>query len=187
MRWSVQFVRETHVKHTTTLTNVQKALLFRRVGRQDREDNDPRIAAGCQHFADQYYFLNEEYGKAFEHLLAANKAYREIGYRRIPEIGRYLIAELVTDLDPVVAKTDVVPQDVGRVLLNLFNNAFYAASDRQQQTNGQDRCFRRIKRRLKSVPEPNVPKGSIRQPDHRSRKTPTGISKVVNQGFTELH
>jgi signal transduction histidine kinase len=31
---------------------------------------------------------------------------------------------------------EVVPQDMGRVLLNLFNNAFYAVNEKQKQVNG---------------------------------------------------
>jgi signal transduction histidine kinase len=33
-----------------------------------------------------------------------------------------------TDFDASIGKIEVVPQDIGRVLLNLYNNAFYAAS-----------------------------------------------------------
>ncbi|MFI5154215.1 MAG: ATP-binding protein [Chitinophagales bacterium] len=33
-----------------------------------------------------------------------------------------------TVFDPTIGQIDVVPQDIGRVLLNLFNNAFYALS-----------------------------------------------------------
>jgi signal transduction histidine kinase len=31
----------------------------------------------------------------------------------------------------------VIPQEIGRVLLNLFNNAFYAVSQKKAQLNGQ--------------------------------------------------
>jgi tetratricopeptide (TPR) repeat protein len=71
-------------------SQAHNAKLFLAVGAQAEQDHDPQIAAVCRHFAGQYYFLNEEYGKAFEQLLAANKAFREIGYRNIPEISRYL-------------------------------------------------------------------------------------------------
>jgi signal transduction histidine kinase/streptogramin lyase len=40
-------------------------------------------------------------------------------------------AEYKTDLDPGLPKINVVPQDIGRVLLNLINNAFYAANMRR--------------------------------------------------------
>jgi signal transduction histidine kinase len=36
-----------------------------------------------------------------------------------------------TDFDPELPKVDVVPQDIGRVLLNLITNAFHAVSDRK--------------------------------------------------------
>ena len=35
--------------------------------------------------------------------------------------------KLVTDFDQSIHKINIIPQDIGRVLLNLFNNAFYAA------------------------------------------------------------
>ena len=31
-----------------------------------------------------------------------------------------------------IGKINVVPQDIGRVLLNLFNNAFYAVNEKQK-------------------------------------------------------
>lgn len=37
-------------------------------------------------------------------------------------------AELIIHLDPTLPLVPVIPQDMGRVLLNLFNNAFYAVS-----------------------------------------------------------
>ena len=39
--------------------------------------------------------------------------------------------ELITDFDPNLGKVAVAPSELGRVLLNLFNNAFYAVRQRQ--------------------------------------------------------
>lgn len=89
LRRYCQFLKDTHAKHGD-LTQTQKAELFLKVGRKAADNHNPQIAAVCEHFAGQYYYLNEEYGKAFEHLLAANRAFRRIGYRNIPEIHRYL-------------------------------------------------------------------------------------------------
>ena len=33
-----------------------------------------------------------------------------------------------TDFDGSIGKISIVPQDIGRVILNLINNAFYAVS-----------------------------------------------------------
>ena len=42
-------------------------------------------------------------------------------------------AKIVTDFDPAVGKVEVIPQDIGRVFLNLLNNAFYAVAQRERQ------------------------------------------------------
>jgi len=41
-------------------------------------------------------------------------------------------AEIKTDFDASIGKINVVPQDIGRVLINLFNNAFYAIGERRK-------------------------------------------------------
>ena len=38
--------------------------------------------------------------------------------------------ELQTNLDPDLPKISVIPQDIGKVLLNLYSNAFYAVNER---------------------------------------------------------
>lgn len=44
-------------------------------------------------------------------------------------------AKFETHLDETVGKINVMPQDIGRVVLNLINNAFYAVSERKK--NGE--------------------------------------------------
>jgi two-component system NtrC family sensor kinase len=41
-------------------------------------------------------------------------------------------ADVKTDFDPDIGKVNMIPQDMGRVLLNLFNNAFYAVSEKKK-------------------------------------------------------
>jgi two-component system, NtrC family, sensor kinase len=41
-------------------------------------------------------------------------------------------ATLNTDLDKSVGKINIIPQDIGRVLLNLYNNAFYAVAEKKK-------------------------------------------------------
>ncbi|HLY68482.1 MAG TPA: ATP-binding protein [Puia sp.] len=38
-----------------------------------------------------------------------------------------------TDFDKGIGKISIIPQDIGRVLLNLFNNAFYAVNEKSKQ------------------------------------------------------
>ena len=42
-----------------------------------------------------------------------------------------------TDFDPSLQKINIIPQDIGRVLLNLYNNAFYAVSEKQKQSGAE--------------------------------------------------
>ena len=37
-----------------------------------------------------------------------------------------------TDFDNAIGKINIVPQDIGRVLLNLYNNAFFAVSEKKK-------------------------------------------------------
>jgi two-component system NtrC family sensor kinase len=41
-------------------------------------------------------------------------------------------AALITDFDPAIGKVEVMPQDLGRVFLNLFTNAFYAVAEKKR-------------------------------------------------------
>jgi two-component system NtrC family sensor kinase len=40
---------------------------------------------------------------------------------------------LQTDFDQTIGKINVVPQDIGRIFFNLYNNAFYAVSEKKKQ------------------------------------------------------
>ena len=41
--------------------------------------------------------------------------------------------EMKTDFDNSIGKINIIPQDIGRVLLNLYNNAFYAVNEKKKQ------------------------------------------------------
>jgi transcription initiation factor IIE alpha subunit len=47
-----------------------------------------------------------------------------------------LLTEIKTEFDESIGKMNVVSQDIGRVLLNLYNNAFYAVNEKRQKLNG---------------------------------------------------
>jgi signal transduction histidine kinase len=58
--------------------------------------------------------------------------YLRLSYHGLRAKDKLFNATIKTDFDPALPKVDVVPQDIGRVLLNLFNNAFYAVKERQE-------------------------------------------------------
>jgi signal transduction histidine kinase len=63
--------------------------------------------------------------------------YMRLAYHGLRAKDKDFNAELVTHFDEKLPKVNVIPQDIGRVLLNLFNNAFYAVNQ-QQKTVGAD-------------------------------------------------
>src|SRR6266498_3795423 len=52
--------------------------------------------------------------------------YLRLSYHGLRAKDKNFNATLQTDFDKSIGKLNIVPQDIGRVLLNLFNNAFYA-------------------------------------------------------------
>jgi signal transduction histidine kinase len=54
--------------------------------------------------------------------------YTRLAYHGIRARDKAFKGEYAADLDPAAGTINVVPQDMGRVVLNLVNNAFHAAS-----------------------------------------------------------
>ncbi|MEQ1743882.1 MAG: ATP-binding protein [Saprospiraceae bacterium] len=59
--------------------------------------------------------------------------YLRLAYHGLRAKDKNFNAGMVTDFDPAIDKVDIIPQDFGRVLLNLINNAFYAVTQRKNQ------------------------------------------------------
>jgi two-component system, NtrC family, sensor kinase len=56
--------------------------------------------------------------------------YLRLSYHGLRAQDKSFNAVLETDFDESIGKIKVVPQDMGRVLLNVFNNAFYAVQEK---------------------------------------------------------
>ncbi len=67
-------------------------------------------------------------------LNALTSEFLRLSYHSVKVKHKELQVELVTDFDERLGLVTVVPQEMGRVLLNLFNNAFDAVQDKKQQT-----------------------------------------------------
>jgi signal transduction histidine kinase len=65
--------------------------------------------------------------------------YLRLSYHGMRARDKSFNATLQTDFDSSLGKINIGPQDIGRVLLNLYNNAFYAVSEKKkQQPEGYD-------------------------------------------------
>jgi two-component system, NtrC family, sensor kinase len=59
--------------------------------------------------------------------------YLRLSYHGLRAKDKNFNSDFKTDFDENMPKIEVIPQDIGRVLLNLINNAFYAVHQRKQQ------------------------------------------------------
>jgi signal transduction histidine kinase len=62
--------------------------------------------------------------------------YLRLSYHGLRAKDKSFNANFKTEFDESIGKIEVVPQDIGRVLLNLYNNAFFAVNEKKKQMNG---------------------------------------------------
>ena len=58
--------------------------------------------------------------------------YLRLSYHGLRAKDKSFNATMNTDFDKSIGNINIIPQDIGRVLLNLYNNAFYAVSERKR-------------------------------------------------------
>ncbi len=62
--------------------------------------------------------------------------YLHLSYHGLLAKEKTFNATLKTDFDESIGNINVIPQDIGRVLLNLYNNAFYVVAERRKVEGG---------------------------------------------------
>ena len=65
---------------------------------------------------------------------ALTDEYLRLAYHGLRAKDKSFNAEIKTEFDDNVGRINVIPQDIGRVVLNLINNAFYAVDERKKDT-----------------------------------------------------
>ena len=60
--------------------------------------------------------------------------YLHLSYQGLRAKDKTFNAALLTDFDEGIGKINVVRQDISRVLLNLYNNAFYAVTEKKKHS-----------------------------------------------------
>jgi signal transduction histidine kinase len=58
--------------------------------------------------------------------------YLRLSYHGLRAKDKSFNATMQTDFDINIGKINIVPQDIARVLLNLFNNAFYSVAEKKK-------------------------------------------------------
>ena len=64
---------------------------------------------------------------------ALAEEYLRLAYHGLRAKDKTFNAHFKTDLDDSIGKINIVSQDIGRVILNLINNAFYAVDEKKKQ------------------------------------------------------
>jgi signal transduction histidine kinase/Tfp pilus assembly protein PilF len=65
--------------------------------------------------------------------------YLRLSYHGLRAKDKSFNADIETDFDNNIGKINIIPQDIGRVVLNLINNAFYAVDEKKKQNlNGYE-------------------------------------------------
>jgi signal transduction histidine kinase len=60
--------------------------------------------------------------------------YLRLSYHGLRAKDKSFNATTKTDFDESIGKINIIPQDIGRVLLNLINNAFYAVDEKKKKS-----------------------------------------------------
>ena len=63
--------------------------------------------------------------------------YLRLAYHGLRAKDKSFNATIKTDFDQNIGNINVIPQEIGRVLLNLITNAFYAVTEKKKQLNGE--------------------------------------------------
>jgi len=63
--------------------------------------------------------------------------YLRLAYHGLRAKDKSFNSKMVTDFDASIGKINIIPQDIGRVILNLITNAFYAVSEKKTLLQAQ--------------------------------------------------
>ncbi|HEU5165848.1 MAG TPA: ATP-binding protein [Chitinophagaceae bacterium] len=70
---------------------------------------------------------------------ALTDEYLRLSYHGLRAKDKSFNATMKTDFDESIGNINIIPQDIGRVVLNLINNAFYAVDEKKKQnSNGYE-------------------------------------------------
>ena len=109
--------------------------------------------------------------------------YMRLAYHGLRAKDKEFNATLTTDFDPTIGKVEVLPQDLGRVFLNLFTNAFYAVAEKKR-LNKNNPAFANYKPEVKIITKLFGGKLYIRVADNGTGMPESVKSKIFQPFFT---
>ena len=70
--------------------------------------------------------------------------YLRLAYHGLRAKDKSFNATIQTNFDETIGNMNIIPQDIGRVLLNLYNNAFYAVDEKKKAIDQGLPTFKRV-------------------------------------------
>ena len=109
--------------------------------------------------------------------------YLRLSYHGLRAKDKSFNATMKTDFDPSIKKINVIPQDIGRVILNLLTNAFYVVNEKKQlNIPGYEPTVSVSTKRLGSKSDSY--KVEIRVSDNGNGIPPKVLDKIFQPFFT---
>lgn len=104
--------------------------------------------------------------------------YLRLSYHGLRAKDKSFNSKMETRFDPGIGNVQLIPQDFGRVLLNLFNNAFYSVAEKmKQQVTGYEPLVSVVTRKLDHQIEILVRDNGMGIPEHV-------VNKIFQPFFT---
>ena len=103
--------------------------------------------------------------------------YLRLSYHGLKAKDKTFQAEFSVDLDPDLPKIAVVPQEIGRVFLNLFNNAFYAVGERMR-TESPERSLGAVTTKYNSLGQTERYKPAVKASTRWIKAVPVNLAEI---------
>jgi len=126
--------------------------------------------------------------------------YLRLAYHGLRAKDKSFNATMKTDYEESIGNINIIPQDIGRVLLNLYNNAFYAVNEKNKNADANyeptvsviikksgDQIFIYVKDNGNGIPQKVVDK--IFQPFFTTKPTGqgTGLGLSLSYDIVKAH
>jgi signal transduction histidine kinase/streptogramin lyase len=105
--------------------------------------------------------------------------YMRLAYHGLRAKDKSFNATLETDFDTSIGEVEIVPQDLGRVILNLFTNAFYVVDEKKKATNDSN-----YKPTVSVITKKDKDSVIIKVKDNGSGISKSAIKKIFEPFFT---
>ncbi|MEO8111359.1 MAG: ATP-binding protein, partial [Ginsengibacter sp.] len=109
--------------------------------------------------------------------------YLRLSYHGLRAKDKSFNADFKTDFDESIGKINIVPQDIGRVLLNLYNNAFYAVNEKLRQAQPDSNYEPKVAISTKAVKPPLGGLGVLLTVTDNGNGIPQNIVDKIFQPF----